>query len=249
MGGEATKTTLIAINRGKTIQMFQNSNHKDKLQEMGLTPATTFGCILNYLIKPKPHIFNLVPNIFEIMTDNDKSVLKIGLQIRTGDSFIMNQDHHVDLSIYNAFFSCAKQIENFAINQSKGQYKSAIWYLVSDSVPLRMSAVEMFGTSKIVTSLDSVVEHSSKESGFCFLEECNVSSIGFQTAAAEWWLLSLANYHVISERSGYGRSAGMLSLHPNSIYTIPRHMQHGEITCNNESFTDIGKLPLDWSGI
>jgi hypothetical protein len=48
---------MISINRGKTIRLFENSHHTNKLTRLGLEPATAFGCAINYLLKPKPEIF------------------------------------------------------------------------------------------------------------------------------------------------------------------------------------------------
>jgi len=74
--------------------------------------------------------------------------------------------------------------------------------------------------------------------------------LGFQTAAAEWWLFALAEFHVISRLSGFGRSAAMRS--PNhSIYTInsPRNNGVGVASCTKDSYTRLDDMATDYSGV
>lgn len=245
MGGDDIHTTLMVINRGKTIRMFENQNHVKQLKEMGLTPETAFGCITHYLLAPKPEIFLPVLPQLRILRGNER-VLKIGLQIRSGDRMMMSPHHQVDSGEYSAFFSCAEQIEQFALKD--GKYDSAVWFLVTDMKSIRESAVKKYGESKIVTSLQVSIEHSSKEVSVC--QNCDpVSHHGFTGAAAEWYMLSMADYFVVSRYSGFGRSAGMLSMRPNSIYTVINGKEKAPITCNSQSFSDLETISYEWSGI
>ena len=85
---------------------------------------------------------------------------------------------------------------------------------------------------------------------------------GFQTAAAEWWLFALADYHVISRHSGFGRSAAMRGTMPGrqgagagagsgSIYTInsPRNNGVGVASCRKDSYTRLDDMATDYSGL
>lgn len=236
----SSENVMIVMNRGKTIRMFENSYHRDDLTKMGLTPDTAFGCIANFLFEPKPEIF--APFLTELGMLKEKNVLKIGIQIRAGDSYLMNNHHTADLNHFMGHFACAQQIEDFA----RGENQRVIWYLVSDSMPLRTAAKEKFG-DKLVTSVGSKIEHSAKEASVC-KENCTTSDAGIMAAAAEWWLFGACDYHVISVYSGYGRSGAMRSLRRNSIYTID-HKGRGPAKCDNTSFTDLENLSYDWSGI
>ncbi len=252
--GRDVETTLLVINRGKTIRMFENTNHVEKLKHTGLTQNNAFGCIATYLLQPRLENFQLVPSeMFMSMTDPSDSVLKIAIQIRAGDWYLENSKHDIDIKQYSAYFNCAKQIELFALadtNDTKTSYKSVIWYLVTDSLPLREATIKEYGsTQKIITSLQSVIEHSSKEQNVCNEKDCSISEVGVKTAAAEWWLMKFARYHVITEYSGYGRSAAMNSLHKNSIYTIEHNKANRDVTCNLKTYTPLEDLPYYWSGI
>lgn len=241
-------TTLISINRGKTIRMFENQNHIARLSATGLTSATAFGCIVNYLIKPKPEIFLPVVNQLHTMASLTSNILKIGIQIRTGDR-TMGNSHRATADEYAGFFNCAKDIEHFALSANP-QYQKAIWYLVSDLKSVREDAVAKFGVDKVLTSVDIHIEHSSKEESACKNGNCgNVTHNGFSAAAAEWWMFSMADYFVISEYSGFGRSAAMHSLRSSSIYTIPWKKMRAGVSCTNESYTSLENLSYAWSGI
>jgi hypothetical protein len=194
--GKDYQTVFIVMNRGKTIRIFENSNYQNQLNEMGITPHTAFGCLVEFLISPKPFIF--LPVIEQLQTihsltasylssssatetsssDNQtkNSTLVISIQIRTGDEFLVNQpqsSHQLDISQYVAYFHCAKQIEDFVLASKEKdpltnqQYSNVKWYLVTDSLPLRKLAVDKYGSDKIVTNTRTKIEHSSKESSVC----------------------------------------------------------------------------------
>jgi hypothetical protein len=274
--GKEYQYSYIVMNRGKTIRIFENQNHVKQLQETGMNSSTCFGCIVDFLIQPKPFIFlhtwtefleirkytsNYYHSYFKDQQQQSSippQTLIIAIQIRTGDENLSNEQHSLQLSSYSAFFACAQQIEEMILSSKQIDpitqitYENAKWYLVTDSLSLRKEAVNVYGKDKIITNLVSKIEHSSKESSVCqggSKSACEVSTEGFATAAAEWWLMSYARYHVITLYSGYGRSAAMHSLYPNSIYTIQNKKFNSPVVCNSQSFTDLETLSYDWSGI
>lgn len=252
MMGSDARMTLMIINRGRTIPMFGNPFHSEKLQQTGLDQYNTFGCLLRYLFQPKPSIFLHIPQLFMQMTNPDSQILKIAIQIRTGDRFLIfsPDDHDINIVDFQAYFHCADQIEKRVMSEAGSPYKSVVWYLVTDSVPLRQAAIKTFG-SKVITANNAVVEHSSKEAcRKAGISDCTVSNVGFETAAAEWWLLMYARYFVISEYSGYGRTGAAASLHADSTYTVRYNERaSSSIVCDAASFTTLQSFANDWSGI
>jgi hypothetical protein len=231
---------LMSNNRGKTIRMFENHNYRLRLSRYGLNPDNAFGCILNFLMAPKPQIF--APFYPQLMTMSNMSILRIGIQIRAGDQLLMsNGNHTVNIHDYMTFFRCAQQIESFA--QHPGQ--QSIWYLMTDSLALRQEAKKKFG-NKLLVAMNATVEHTSKEDNVC-KENCTVSDRGFQDAAAEWWMFGWSDYFVISKYSGYGRSAAMRSMKRTAIYTVTHGRQ--KINCGQNAATNLRTLAEDWSGI
>eukprot|EP01038_Epipyxis_sp_PR26KG_P008508 gene8508-11500_t len=245
------KTVLILNNRGRTILM----SHFPTIRQMGLTPENTFGCLFNYLMKPKPEIFLPVYNEFTKMVGKSDSETykpyRIMIQIRVGDEQWTNKDYSIELNDYVAYFNCAQHIENSVISQTAKDGNTnnstnppVVWYLLTESLTLRKLAAEKFG-SKIVSSTNVVLEHSGKEfKGDCKGDNCAVSSVGFSTAVAEWWLGAFADSFIVSHRSGYGKSSAMRSMHGNSIYVINKGKEHGR--CHK---SHIGNIATSWSGM
>lgn len=295
---ESRDTVFTVNNRGRIGRMFENPAYKERLIQMGLTPRTAFGCLLNYLIQPRPEIFLPVFDQFTAMTDPDPGVLKISIHIRAGDHVLLPEsrgemptsDAYAALEHYHWFFTCAAQIEEWVLADAPpGKYRKAVWYLASDSHAIRRAAVDIFGAEKVVTSLDCRIEHTSKENFDCGMRHsasddaarqsttsmdsssdsargspvygtprphgpgsqdlhttCPVSDEGFNTAAAEWWMLGYADYHVVTLSSGYGRAGAFRTGNRNNIYTIYRDQ---ETLCDREGYTRQEQLIYDWSGI
>lgn len=252
MGGEA-RTTFMVGNRGKTIRMFENSNYNKRLVDTGLTPYSAFGCLVNYMMQPKKEIFLPIYDQFQAMSNPDPSILKISLQIRTGDHVWGSNAGGNEgegkslLQSLDRFFSCAQQIEDFVLKDNPGK-SSVLWYLATDSKLLRHAAIAHYG-DKLITSVHSTLEHSAKESSVCQPGQdnaaCSVSGGGFTTAAAEWWMLGYAHYHVVTLYSGYGRTGAYRTLSTDRIYTIHQH----PMQCTKSSYSDLEHLMYDWSGI
>eukprot|EP01036_Dinobryon_divergens_P031872 gene31872-41357_t len=242
---EEYQTVLMSVNKGRVLKMFDNPHHIHRIQSLNMSKGAAFGCIVDFLFAPHPHIF--LPLLREF--DEDE-VLKIGIQVRVGDWYWSNTQHTVDLDKqFYMFFDCAEQIEAFV--KLERNFSRVVWYLLTESMPLRYG-------SKVITALNTTTEHSSKEKHICKEANCTVSVSGFQTAAAEWWLFALADYHVISRHSGFGRSAAMRApgrrgagVGSGSIYTInsPRNNGVGVASCRKDSFTRLEDLATDYSGL
>jgi hypothetical protein len=232
--------------------MFENQHYVQRLGETKLNPYTAFGCLLNYLVQPRKEIFLPMYDQFHQMTNPDPSVLKISIQVRSGDQVWGSNgnahnaaDGEAMLAGMNRFFSCAEQIEKFVLKDNPGKYSSVLWFLATDSKALRHAAAAHYG-GKVVTALHTHLEHSGKEQSVCTAgEACVVSDLGFNTAAAEWWLLGYADYHVITLYSGFGRSGAFRTLSTDRIYTV----HQSPIQCNKGSFSNLETLMYDWAGI
>ena len=229
------KTVMLSMNRGKTIAIMDNPNHKKDLQSFGLSKQTVFGCIVNFLLQPLPQIFLPLKEEISHMSDSSDSgrkVLKIGIQIRIGDKSWGGGDnrHGIgELANYSPYFRCARQIEvmsymqcylinnilyistvlqqkvisfllfgsqKFALRGPDSNWTSSLWYILTESISLRRAIKRSFQSPQrrivAATREGLVIEHSSKERGVCrptCAQSSTVSERGFQTAAAEWWLM------------------------------------------------------------
>lgn len=70
-----------------------------------------FGLLLGGLFKPKDEVFLPVYDHFVRIADSDAKVLKISIQIGLGDKDLAYHNHEIDLTTYEPFFECVKQIE------------------------------------------------------------------------------------------------------------------------------------------
>ena len=183
-----------------------------QLEKLGLTYATAFGCSIEFLFRPLPQMLELI--VPEMRRMREPAAFTIGIQIRVGDQLLLTGDDHVDVAQPEIaqFFSCAQQIES-SLPRALRHHK-VTWLLVSDSASLRKAAAVKFG-QKLMTMLDVIPGHSffhssdEKSPGQDFSDR---DKEAFSFAAAEQYLLSMADAHVITTDSGFGRVAAFMAM-------------------------------------
>ena len=185
-----------------------------QLERLGLTYATAFGCSIEFLFRLLPQTLEqVVPEIRRIREPN---TFTIGIQIRMGDHVLSGSDKDVNMSQPEIaqYFSCAQQIQD-SLPRALRRHR-VLWLLVTDSAALRYAAAVEYG-QKLLTKLDANLGHSflqssdAKEAGQQFSDR-DVEA--FRTAAAEHYLLGMADAHVITWDSSYGRTAAFRALNP-----------------------------------
>lgn len=215
--GEADDVIYVAhCNAGIIVPLFDNPLYKQKLFDMGIRPETAFGCMFNFLFNLAPELRGLFTPQINIMQDN--TIVKIGIQIRTGDDAMSHQrsddpsdaEAEAIIAPHFAVFECAEEVE---ARVRRATNKEVIWFLLSDSILLRKSAITKYG-NKVLTDVGSIDElkHLRKSSG-------GGGTAAMRYAAAEHWLFSLADYHVCN-RGGFGKTAAIASMKWNFYYTV-----------------------------
>ena len=201
-----------------------------QLDKMGLTYATAFGCSMKFLFGPRPDMLeNILPELRRIKEPN---TLTIGIQIRMGDQVFSGGDTLVNVSKPEIaqFFSCAQQIED-SLPQALWHHR-VLWLLVSDSASLREAAVLEYG-HKLITKLDVRLGHSfiqsadEKEPGQVFSKR---DKKAFRLAAAEQYLLGMADAHIISWDSSYGRIAAFMAMNAEG-WLFELSFKHPQSSC------------------
>ena len=185
-----------------------------QLEKFGLTYATAFGCSMEFLFRPLPQVLELI--VPEMRRIREPDTFTIGIQIRMGDRVFSGQDTSVSISQPEIaqYFSCAQQIQDSLPRALRRQ--RVAWLLVTDSASLREAAAREFG-QKLLTKLDVNLGHSfiqtsdDKEPGQSFSER---DMEAFRIAAAEQYLLGMADVHVITWDSSFGRTAAFRALNP-----------------------------------
>ena len=170
---------------------------------------------MDFLFRPLPQVLELI--IPEMRRLREPDTFTIGIQIRMGDHVLTGGDGTVSVSQPEVaqYFSCAQQIQDSMPRALRRQ--RVVWLLVTDSASLREAAVREFG-QKLLTKLDVILGHSfiqssddDKEPG----QEFSQKDMGaFRTAAAEQYLLGMADVHVITWDSSFGRTAAFRALNP-----------------------------------
>lgn len=210
LGANADVIYVNRCNGGIVVPLFDNALYRLQLFRMGLRPETAYGCMFNFLFDILPTVRDMFAREISIMEDS--SSIKIGIQIRTGDETLNHQRLSVEdpseaeavvvLGKHAEIFRCADAIERRII---KGSNKPIVWFLLSDSVLLRKSAIVIYG-SKILTNLEGIqnLKHLRTYGG-------GGGAPAMMYAAGEHWLFSRADYHVF-KTGAFGKSAALASL-------------------------------------
>lgn len=178
---------------------------------MGLHPGNGFACAVNFLLRLRPEA--LAPHQAELQALERPGALTIGIQIRTGDAILSSrQDVPIAMDKYLAFFDCAEQI---ATVQRLAADQPVYYYLVSDSLALRRAALAAFPDHVISSMLP--IHHVRVMDGPGTPPD---PVAALQGAAAEMWLFGLADFHVVSTYSGYGRLGALMGGKWHNMYAI-----------------------------
>ncbi|KAL4208383.1 hypothetical protein AB4K20DRAFT_1910597 [Rhizopus microsporus] len=254
----------VRSNRGFIIRTFQlSSKYRKQLNSMGLTKENTFKCITNFLFRPtigSRRFLNAYKNLFEM-----KSILSIGIQVRTDDNALANPQHDMNgLKKWGHFLKCAGELADF---KREPHHKHVVFFLVTDSHRLRDEFVSLndkkdlareYLSESIVQSSSFVVtglpiEHIEPEQVAKYIEVENPKEVnkatmqpGVNSAYMENWLLGLTQYRVISVQ-GYGKMAAFYSGNDKTSISMPKIGRTPPICSVDSSFVTFNWLSTQWS--
>lgn len=238
---------FIASNRGRTYAIFDNPAHGPELKRLGLRAESLARCAFHFLFTPNIATQRVMQPYLAALAD--PQALRIGIQIRVGDQVWGTDGSGATVSLYKHFFDCAEQIER---SRRQQWHLRVVWYLATDSLFLRREAKRLYG-SKLVTDTGYLPYHSD-----CALHNpsaCRkdvVESV-FRASVAELYLLTKAQYHVVTYTGGFGQLGGWLSgeiEHPH-IYALPSLRQGGtgkKVTCGPHDAVSSHFMSRIWSG-
>lgn len=177
---------------------------------------------------------------------SNASALKISITVRTGDAAFQGEAEYSDsvrdkmLSDFHGYFDCASKIEDaFSLRQQK-----VIWLLNSDSLLLRRSAYEVFGSSKVLTDLDRKPVHP--DCRYHNPEECETEAqnAAMVHAMGQLFTSSMADYHISAKESGFGRLAAWMSGRWDNMYEL----DFGA-SCDPHHPTSVADSAVTWAGV
>jgi hypothetical protein len=133
--------------------------------------------------------------------------------VRFGDKLMNNDGLHGTVSttmlmdLAAPFFDCATQIESAL--SVPGQ--RVIWYLLSDNGSFRRAAKERYGEKLLTDTALQAMHTDCKRNGNPTLCSESTMNVALQHSIGSMLAFSLADYHVISRKSGFGRLGAWLS--------------------------------------
>lgn len=190
-------------NRGYSYHLIKDSPYGAKLREYGINPVYSVHCAFHYIFRPNDDLLEMSAPITQPFLD--KSTIKIGIQIRTGDDH-MWEDTKLTVNsskYYENFFNCAKHLEETRIAKEHPG-KKVLWYFISDSLDLKRDAVSKFGEGKVFAN----TEHRPVHTGTGGHEK---GGKALKLLFAEQISFSLCDYFIVSHDSHVGRLAIWLS--------------------------------------
>ncbi|KAI8096348.1 uncharacterized protein BX664DRAFT_355719 [Halteromyces radiatus] len=251
----------IRSNRAYIIRTFDfSSRYPQEMKKIGLTKENAFGCLADFLFRPTigaRRYLNTYRELFSL-----KSVLSIGIQIRTDDKALANPQHDDNtLEKWFYYFKCANEL---AMAKREPHHKRIVYFLVTDSHKLREEFEAMNddhalrskylgqasdATSLVVTNLplehiepDQVAKYINVEIPVEVSRERMTP--GVNSALIENWLLSYTDYRVISPQ-GYGKLAAFHSRNDRATVSLPRSSHRAKsLNCADPKLLDI--YDYDW---
>ena len=239
IGHANVSAVVIASNRGRVWDLFDNPHHKKTLLQYGIRPETAISCAFRYLFRPRRVVKDMFRTTWTAL--GDAQVLKIGIQIRVGDNVLKNDTNTPETAwkMAAAHFACAAEIEK--TRASPGQ--RVIYFLMSDSITVRQAAKVRLG-EKLFTDTQMPSLHIGCVDGGSCQAERQIKAL--RLAVGDMLSFSMADYHVYSDNSGFGRMAAWRSHTWHHQYAIKGGTSR---SCGINDYDDLRRDARAWSGV
>eukprot|EP01035_Chromulina_nebulosa_P024605 gene24605-32045_t len=252
---------MYASNRAVTYHIIEDKSEENKankaqLQRWNLTSGTNaYLCGFFFLFQPTHEVVKQFHKTWTKLSD--PTTLKIGIHIRVGDyEFAAPHDlvkGRKQIQDYEDYFRCAQEIED----SRRESNQPVIWYVISDSLSIRLAAQEKFGSKVLIDRVRA--SHLDCDSTKLSCAEL-AQNQSLQLAVGEMLAFSLANVHIIGRASGYSRSGAWLSIVPpdserQHIYDLPsehifgKPREYENRPCSKSNFRPPGDDAKQWSGV
>ncbi|CAI5489912.1 unnamed protein product [Closterium sp. Naga37s-1] len=217
----------------------------DKFRGIGLTPPYAFACVMRFLLRPKPEVWQLMRGISQQV--NAPNSISIGIHVRVQDGIVWEDYWHdgvpkvlnetVVEELYNEnkqAFECAQELEQWWRPVSL----RVTWFLICNSAHLKAALRDRF-PNKIVTT-EFIPRHVAISK-----EPNSTARTGppawYQETVAEWLLLASTHLLIIPADSVFSRSAVMYSMRPGGVC-----MAH---KCRPDAPVPVGDLAVAGCGV
>jgi hypothetical protein len=256
LGEDGKKDVIfVASNRGNVLMTFYNPHHnKTLIEDFGMKPETAFGCIWNYLFRLKSHVCvegcrKTLAKIHEIK--KNRLLVKssahpfpvwdhmiIAMQIR--DQHIGNPD--------NVWFHCADQLaEDYKTNYG---VKEVTFILINPIILTQKMAQDYYKDRLLLPTWDILTDtyHDVLGESEKGAAESKDKINAVIESARDWEVMSHADTHVVTSRSGFGIIGGMMRVRQPSEYRL-FHTRDAKRTCKVNSPDPLLYFVDEWSGL
>ncbi len=200
---------------GLARHLLSNPRYAPRLAALGLTRHTVLAEAYHFLLRPRAAGMARFSTEVEALTAGAGAV-RIAIHVRTGASsdaaFAAAAPPPLPPALivadYAPFFDCAAEAA-YELMQWGG-LRRATWLVLSDSPALRAGAAAIFPPGTLLTRTPGVSVRHSRTSDLEVRAAENVTCDSFLDAAMEHWLFGLADAHVVTSWSGYGRTGALL---------------------------------------
>lgn len=208
---------------GLVHKLLRNPRYAAQLAASGLNAHNAFAEAYHFLLRPRSA--GLARFRGELNALADASTVRIGIHVRAGvhyDGSFEADAPELGVADFAPFFECAREVTSAlaALRVGGGalEMPRVQWLLLSDSVALRADAMRRLPDMLIARTAGIDVRHS-RTSTLTTPHADNVTCASFLDAAMEHWLFGLADAHVVSQWSGFGRTGALV--HVDSAVSKP----------------------------
>ncbi|KAI5478720.1 putative glycosyltransferase [Pseudohyphozyma bogoriensis] len=207
----------LRTNRGSFYRAFRKPWLEPTLRDMGLDPVTGYGCIIDYLIRPKPDVLEFLTEYTSVLQLPE--VYSIAIQIRTGDVSMRTPDADLANTVnrYQHFFRCAQQVgKSYARPDQK-----IVWLLLTDSAHLRQEALRRYADKVVISGIGAthVADQWKSDGGLQIFADATA----FQDSVADGWLMESVDFQLTTMDSGYGALQSFRRGKPGSTITMVKN--------------------------
>ncbi|CAI6010970.1 unnamed protein product [Closterium sp. NIES-65] len=193
----------------------------ERFKAIGMTPPYAFACVMRFLLRPKPEVWQLmrdiagqvhVPHGISIGIHTRVKDLKVWEHsTKDGVPKVLNAVEVEELYVQNKLsFECAQELERW---WSPSSLKIK-WFFICNSAQLKVAVHDKFPDKVVIT--DFVPRHVAISKDPNSTSHTAAPS-WYQETVAEWLLLASSDLLVIPE-SGFSRSAVMYSMRPGRVF-------------------------------